>query len=391
MTFNLLLKCVNKGLYGIFNITELMYLYLTNNNDNHMSSTTFHMVCLLFFLLSGSIIVNSIDFYSSFLYRENRDNNNNFYYYHLAKAKTVGSKNFTVMIPQGSANPELDVTKLEPRQWYLPRQITINVNDTVMWTNNDSEAHTVTSGIGSGIESLMNNKKGTSNGIFDSGSFKPGQSWTHIFTNPGTFSYFCTIHPWMEGLVAVKREIENIPNYPVDASGKQISKLPIYTFTPDGKTEVGLSWEPKVLLTGKEISFFVIFFDSANNKPNLLPFDFILIQNGKQLERIPSISQVGMNLQNFVFANSGPIIIRIENIGGVKSSFAQFNTTVYDNPNISSSSANKLASQYESANNQANNPFKVSPLTLVYIAYAVIFGIPAAVAAVYFLYRKGII
>ena len=57
----------------------------------------------------------------------------------------------------------------------------------------------------------------------------------------------------------------------------------MYQFTPDGKREVGLSWDPAVLLTGKEISFFVMFFDRVNNKPNLLPFDFVLIQNGKQL------------------------------------------------------------------------------------------------------------
>jgi plastocyanin len=80
----------------------------------------------------------------------------------------------------------------------LPRQITISVNDQATWTNNDTEAHTVTSGIGAGIESLMNNKRGTSNGLFDSGSFRLGQSWTHTFARPGTFTYFCTIHPgWM--------------------------------------------------------------------------------------------------------------------------------------------------------------------------------------------------
>jgi plastocyanin len=49
-----------------------------------------------------------------------------------------------------SEYPEIDITKLGPRQWYLPSQITIRVNDTVRWTNNDTEAHTVTSGIGAG-------------------------------------------------------------------------------------------------------------------------------------------------------------------------------------------------------------------------------------------------
>jgi Copper binding proteins, plastocyanin/azurin family len=64
----------------------------------------------------------------------------------------------------------------------------------------------------------MNNKRGTPNGIFDSGSFKPGKSWTHTFNNPGTYTYFCTIHPWMEGRVTVQdTQAQKIPNYPVES------------------------------------------------------------------------------------------------------------------------------------------------------------------------------
>jgi len=154
--------------------------------------------------------------------------------------------------------------------------------------------------------------------------------------------------------------------------------LPVYNFTPDGKIQAGLSWDPNVLLTGKEISFFVTFFDLANNKPNLLPYDFVLIQGEKQLQRIPSIAQAGMNVQHYVFSNSDPTTIRIENVGAAKSSDIQFNTIVFDNPNISSAAANQLAA---AANRQSNNPFTASYSTIIYIEYAVIFGIPAAVAA----------
>jgi hypothetical protein len=46
----------------------------------------------------------------------------------------------------------------------------------------------------------------------------------------------------MEGVVTVQgAQTQTIPNYPVDASGKRISQLPMYQFTPDGKLEVGLS------------------------------------------------------------------------------------------------------------------------------------------------------
>ncbi|HEY7078279.1 MAG TPA: plastocyanin/azurin family copper-binding protein [Nitrososphaeraceae archaeon] len=309
---------------------------------------------------------------------------NNFVY-------AMAGKHYTITIPKGSANPEVDITKLGPRQWYMPRTMTISVNDNVTWINQDTEAHTVTSGTGGGMESLVNvNKKGSPTGDFNSGLFKPGQSWTRTFTKPGMYNYFCTIHPWMEGIINVKAQAQNIPNYPVTDTGKRIDKLPVYTFTTDGKFEVGLSWNPKVLLTGKETTFFISFFDRANNKPNLLSFDFVLFQNGMQLKRIPTSAQIGMNVQNYVFANSGPVNIRIENIGGTKTDFAAFNTTVYNNPSISSSSASQLALQYEKSNQQSSL-FQINLVTLVSIVYAVIIGIPAAVAVIYILYRKGII
>ncbi len=97
-----------------------------------------------------------------------------------------------------------------------------------------------------------------------------------------------------------------------------------------------------------------------------------------------------MNVQNYVYAKPGPTNIRIENVGGTKTAFAAFNTTVYNNPSISSSSASQLALQYEKSNQQSS-PFQVDLVTLVYITYAVILGVPAAVAATYFLYRKGLI
>ena len=49
-----------------------------------------------------------------------------------------------------------------------------------------------------------------SDGIFDSGRFIPGESWSYKFEESGTFSYFCTIHPWMEGIVIVEKEYSRL-------------------------------------------------------------------------------------------------------------------------------------------------------------------------------------
>lgn len=353
--------------------------------EDKMKTDKFLFFLPALFLFSIIIVITTTSYW---LYT-NYGKTDNDSHYHKAYALTIASynntKSFNVIIPKGSANPQVDISKLGPRQWYLPREITVRVNDTVTWTNNDTEAHTVTSGIGAGIESLMTNKKGTPNGLFDSGSFRPGQSWTHTFTRPGTYTYFCTIHPWMDGIVTAKGKAQNIPNYPVYSSGARINTLPWYILTPDGKVEVGLSWDPRVLLTGKDISFFLSFFDRANNRLNLLPYDFVIIQGGKQLQRIPTSTQYGVNVLHYVFSNSGPIIINIENIGAVKSSDVQFNTQVFDNPNISSAAANQLAA---AANKQLSNPFAVNYLTLVYIEYAVIFGIPGGAAALVIYYYR---
>jgi plastocyanin len=64
--------------------------------------------------------------------------------------------------------------------------IEVKQGDVVEWKNDDLVPHTATS---------------TS---FDSGTIASGESWRHTFTNAGTFSYACTFHPAMKGVVNVK-------------------------------------------------------------------------------------------------------------------------------------------------------------------------------------------
>jgi plastocyanin len=75
-------------------------------------------------------------------------------------------------------------------QGFSPDAITVvlGVNSTVVWTNNDSQPHTVTAN-GAG---------------FDSGYMAPGATYTYTFSAPGTYDYHCTYHPWMTGTVTVK-------------------------------------------------------------------------------------------------------------------------------------------------------------------------------------------
>lgn len=96
-----------------------------------------------------------------------------------------------VSIPAGAAVEGCETT----RQCYDPYEITIDVGDEVVWSNDDSIPHTVTSG---------NIRKSGPDGIFDSGVFHSGQTFARTFDEAGKFQYFCVVHPWMEGIVNVK-------------------------------------------------------------------------------------------------------------------------------------------------------------------------------------------
>jgi amicyanin len=68
-----------------------------------------------------------------------------------------------------------------------PQVVTVKAGTTVHWTNNDTEAHTVTS----------------DTGAFNSPVLQPGAGYSFTFTKPGTYSYHCTIHPFMTAKVVV--------------------------------------------------------------------------------------------------------------------------------------------------------------------------------------------
>ena len=67
-----------------------------------------------------------------------------------------------------------------------PAAITIHVGDAVTWLNQGPSSHTA-----------------TASGIFNTGVLGKGQSASYTFTRPGTFTYSCSIHPFMKASVTV--------------------------------------------------------------------------------------------------------------------------------------------------------------------------------------------
>ena len=71
---------------------------------------------------------------------------------------------------------------------YDPPTLQVQAGTTVTWINQDAAPHTVTSLSGSELASDTLNKGGT---------------YSHTFTTPGTYDYYCTIHPYMKASVEV--------------------------------------------------------------------------------------------------------------------------------------------------------------------------------------------
>jgi len=292
----------------------------------------------------------------------------------LASTSVVYAEEYLVDIPFGAYNPELNTPA---EVWYDPPMMFVTVGDTVTWYNDDKEGHTVTSGEGSGRYGWMRDNFGTPDDYFDSGRFMPGEYWSYTFEESGTFSYFCTIHPWMEGVIVVEKII---PDFPHDATGTKV-ELPLLQYTPDLAVEVNLSWDPPVIKTHEKIQFVYQFYDPQTNS-NLaaMKYNFIIFQNGKEIFRDEGISQIGGDYRNFIFSDSGSIIIRIEGIHS-PSIFAEESVTVKgDLKNNAQRSVDFTSVVYDNPEKISHEAYHLKPaqrLTTYYELMIIIILVPA--------------
>jgi plastocyanin len=71
---------------------------------------------------------------------------------------------------------------------FQPEGLTVAPGDTVVWRNRDMVPHTATSAAAR----------------FDSSEIAPGKSWSYTAATKGEFTYTCTYHPMMKGIVRAK-------------------------------------------------------------------------------------------------------------------------------------------------------------------------------------------
>ena len=106
-----------------------------------------------------------------------------------AKTMTITDTPLAAAPPAGATTAQ--DTLIEIRDFkFIPGDMTIPVGSTVRWVNRDSEAHTVMSSDKSFTQAPQ--------------SLDTNDSFKHTFTKPGTYDYYCSIHPNMKGRIVVK-------------------------------------------------------------------------------------------------------------------------------------------------------------------------------------------
>jgi plastocyanin len=94
----------------------------------------------------------------------------------------------TILAAAAPPAPTVDVNIA--RFAYAPKDITIAPGTKIVWTNQDQAPHTVTS----------NDKSFASKGLDTDDKFE------HTFASEGDFGYICTVHPFMTGVVHVRKQ-----------------------------------------------------------------------------------------------------------------------------------------------------------------------------------------
>jgi plastocyanin len=86
--------------------------------------------------------------------------------------------------PVYAANIEVKVDNFV----FNPQTITVKAGDTVTWVNHDDIPHTVTS----------------KTGLFRSKALDTDDNFSFTFATPGSYAYFCALHPHMTGSIVVE-------------------------------------------------------------------------------------------------------------------------------------------------------------------------------------------
>ena len=139
------------------------------------------------------------------------------------------AEKYEITIPSGASDPGAPFFWSEKSTGVTTGIITIHPRDSIEWKNADTAFHTVTTV----TEESYKSGEFVVDGVFDSGFFTAGKSYTQKFDEIGDYYYYCTIHPYMFGVVHVVKDSGSVQS--IDGVGS-------------GFTEDGLGFEVKYIL-----------------------------------------------------------------------------------------------------------------------------------------------
>jgi len=154
----------------------------------------------------------------------------------------VYAENFQVTIPPGAA------TSIE-NEAFIPSTISVPINSTVMWTNNDTTPHTVTA-----------NNESDGSQLFDSGFLSPGQTFEVTFDKTGNYHYQCMLHPFMRGNVMIG--VSNTST--LESNTAELSN----TTVTQGNEQIVVEQSP-LILGAKKINDAYVWESNGRNNPTL--------------------------------------------------------------------------------------------------------------------------
>jgi plastocyanin len=96
----------------------------------------------------------------------------------------LGAPRAVAAQPAPAAAAEVEIDQFA----FVPQRITVKAGTTVTWINEDDAPHTVAS----------------SNKLFKSKGLDTKDKFSFTFMTPGTYAYFCSVHPHMTGTVVVE-------------------------------------------------------------------------------------------------------------------------------------------------------------------------------------------
>lgn len=135
-------------------------------------------------LVAWGVVIFAVGFFDG---RQMRDANETALVQSVPAAAPASSSGNVTIAPAANPTKAASTERVTIRLLkFSPDKIEIKSGETVEWANADLTPHTA-----------------TAQGMFNSDAINAGASWSHTFTQPGTFPYVCTFHPEMKGVVVV--------------------------------------------------------------------------------------------------------------------------------------------------------------------------------------------